>query len=39
MIYSVIVDIAASEVDRIFDYKGEGLQVGMRVLEIGRAHV
>lgn len=32
MIYSVIVDIAASEVDRIFDYKGEGLQVGMRVL-------
>lgn len=32
MIYSVIVDISASEVDRIFDYKGEGYQVGMRVL-------
>ena len=32
MIYSVIVDILASEVDRIFDYEGEGLQVGMRVL-------
>ncbi len=31
MIYSVIVDISASEVDRIFDYKGEGYQVGMRV--------
>lgn len=31
MIYSVIVDIAASEVDRIFDYEGENLQVGMRV--------
>ena len=24
MIYSVIVDLSASEVDRIFDYKGEG---------------
>lgn len=32
MIYSVIVDIAASEVDRIFDYKGEGYAVGSRVL-------
>lgn len=32
MIYSVIVDIAASEVDRIFDYAGEDLQVGTRVL-------
>lgn len=32
MIYSVIVDIAASEVDRIFDYEGEGYQVGMRVM-------
>ena len=32
MIYSVIVDISASEVDRIFDYKGENLQVGSRVL-------
>lgn len=32
MIYSVIVDIAASEVDRIFDYEGEGYQAGMRVL-------
>ena len=32
MIYSVIVDISASEVDRIFDYKGEGYEVGQRVL-------
>lgn len=32
MIYSVIVDIAASEVDRIFDYKGTGYTVGSRVL-------
>lgn len=32
MIYSVIVDISASEVDRIFDYKGDGYQVGSRVL-------
>ena len=32
MIYSVIVDVAASEVDRIFDYSGEGYSVGMRVL-------
>ena len=32
MIYSVIVDLSASEVDRIFDYKGEGYTVGTRVL-------
>ena len=32
MIYSVIVDLSASEVDRIFDYKGEGYVVGTRVL-------
>ena len=32
MIYSVIVDVSASEVDRIFDYKGEGYKVGARVL-------
>ena len=32
MIYSVIVDVSASEVDRIFDYKGEGYKVGSRVL-------
>ncbi len=32
MIYSVIVDLSASEVDRIFDYKGEGYKVGARVL-------
>ncbi len=32
MIYSVIVDLSASEVDRIFDYKGEGYTVGARVL-------
>lgn len=32
MIYSVIVDISASEVDRIFDYKGDGYSVGSRVL-------
>ena len=32
MIYSVIVDISASEVDRIFDYKGAGYTVGSRVL-------
>lgn len=33
MIYSVIVDVLASEVDRIFDYEGDdGLEVGTRVL-------
>ena len=32
MIYSVIVDVSASEVDKIFDYKGEGYKVGSRVL-------
>lgn len=32
MIYSVIVDVSASEVDRIFDYKGENYKVGSRVL-------
>lgn len=32
MIYSVIVDVSASEVDRIFDYTGEGYSVGTRVL-------
>lgn len=32
MIYSVIVDLSASEVDRIFDYIGEGYSVGTRVL-------
>ncbi|MCH5151285.1 MAG: primosomal protein N' [Clostridiales bacterium] len=32
MIYSVIVDLSASEVDRIFEYKGEGYTVGTRVL-------
>ena len=32
MIYSVIVDLSASEVDRIFDYKGDGYSVGTRVL-------
>ena len=32
MIDSVIVDISVSEIDRIFDYKGEGYQVGSRVL-------
>lgn len=32
MIYSVIVDVSSSEVDRIFDYKGEGYTVGTRVL-------
>ena len=32
MIYSVIVDLSASEVDHIFDYKGEGYVVGTRVL-------
>ena len=32
MIYSVIVDVSASEVDKIFDYKGEGYKVGTRVL-------
>ena len=32
MIYSVIVDVSASEVDKIFDYKGEGYKVGARVL-------
>ncbi len=32
MIYSVIVDISVSEIDRIFDYKGDGYQVGSRVL-------
>lgn len=38
MIYSVIVDISASEVDRIFDYEGEGYKAGMRVMvEFGRS--
>lgn len=32
MIYSVIVDISVSEVDRIFDYSGSGYSVGSRVL-------
>lgn len=32
MIYSVIVDISASEVDRIFDYVGSDVPVGSRVL-------
>ncbi len=32
MIYSVIVDVSASEVDKIFDYTGEGYSVGSRVL-------
>ena len=32
MIYSVIVDLSASEVDRIFDYIGEGYAVGTRLL-------
>lgn len=32
MIYSVIVDVSASEVDKIFHYKGEGYRVGSRVL-------
>lgn len=32
MIYSVIVDVSASEVDKIFHYKGEGYRVGTRVL-------
>lgn len=32
MIYSVIVDISASEVDRIFDYTGSDIPVGSRVL-------
>ena len=32
MIYSVIVDVSASEVDRIFHYKGENYAVGSRVL-------
>ena len=32
MIYSVIVDLSASEVDRIFDYTGDGYAVGTRVL-------
>lgn len=32
MIYSVIVDVSASEVDRIFDYYGENIPVGSRVL-------
>ncbi len=31
MIYSVIVDMSSSEIDRIFDYKGEGYEVGSRV--------
>ncbi len=31
MIYSVIVDISASEIDRVFDYKGEGYETGQRV--------
>ena len=32
MIYSVIVDVSASEVDKIFHYKGENYRVGTRVL-------
>lgn len=32
MIYSVIVDVSASEVDKIFHYKGENYQIGSRVL-------
>lgn len=32
MIYSVIVDVSASEVDKIFHYKGEGYRIGSRVL-------
>lgn len=32
MIYSVIVDISASQVDKIFDYKGDDYKVGSRVL-------
>ncbi len=32
MIYSVIVDVAANEVDRVFHYVGENYQVGSRVL-------
>lgn len=32
MIYSVIVDVSVSEVDRIFDYSGSGYSVGSRVL-------
>lgn len=32
MIYSVIVDVAANEVDRVFHYKGENVPVGSRVL-------
>ncbi|MGN1066578.1 MAG: hypothetical protein ACI4QH_02085, partial [Candidatus Fimimonas sp.] len=32
MIYSVIVDVSANEVDKVFHYKGEGYQVGSRVL-------
>ncbi|MCM1289077.1 MAG: primosomal protein N' [Corallococcus sp.] len=32
MIYSVIVDVSASEVDKIFHYKGENYQIGTRVL-------
>lgn len=32
MIYSVIVDVSASEVDKIFHYKGENYPIGSRVL-------
>lgn len=31
MIYSVIVDLSATEIDRVFDYRGEGYSVGTRV--------
>ncbi len=31
MIYQVIVDISNSQVDRVFDYTGEGIAVGSRV--------
>lgn len=31
MIYQVIVDISNSQVDRVFDYTGEGISVGSRV--------
>lgn len=31
MIYEVIVDISNSQVDRVFDYRGEGYEIGCRV--------
>ncbi len=31
MIYEVIVDISSSQIDKIFDYKGENISVGSRV--------